>query len=189
MQRVAVDVGRGGAGAARVERGGQAGKGQAAAVGVAADVERLLAHAVAAQEQPALVCVVDREGEHAVQVLGQLVAEGAVAVEQGFGVGVVAAELVAATFELAPQLAVVVNFAVKDQRERAAAGGDPGGLGGAALTPGARVVAGVQGHGLLAREHVDDGQPAVDHAARPVYGHPRAVGPAVGQVLGHRAEA
>src|SRR5690349_15470490 len=67
-----------------------AGEGEEAAPAIV--IERLLAEAVARQEEAAARAVVDGEGEHAVEAQGQRRAPFAVAMQQDFGVGVARAE-------------------------------------------------------------------------------------------------
>ena len=78
---------------------------------VLVDVERLLAEAVAGEEQPALAAVVDREREHPVRPLEHPDAVLRVEGEQHLGVRV-RPERIAALEELGAELDVVVELAV-----------------------------------------------------------------------------
>ena len=80
--------------------------------------ERLLAHAVASQQESAGAAVPDRQGEHPPQAVDAALAE--LLVEVGDDLGVRATrEAVAAADELIPELAVVVDLAVADDDHRA----------------------------------------------------------------------
>ena len=106
---------------------------------VAVPVERLLPEAVAREEEPAPHPVIDAEGEHAVEAARQLLAPGAIALQQHLGVGVAGEEPVAARLELRAQLGVIVDLAVVDNRDLAL--GVP--------------------HGLRPMREVDDGEAPV----------------------------
>ncbi len=128
-------------------------------------VERLLAEAIARQEEAARAEIVEREGPHAVEPVHQPRPPLAPAVEQHLGVRVARAEGVATRLEVGAQRGRVVDLAVEDHHEVA--------LGGP--------------HGLLAAlgiEHRQAPMPQPD----PVIGVGRAaagVGAAVHQRRGH----
>jgi len=136
--------------------------------GPCAVVKRLLAEAVAREEEAAVRGVVHREGEHAVQAAGQLRTPFLIAVDQHLGVGMVGPERVALRGELGAQLHVVVDFTVEDHAD------------GARLVP----------HRLLAGGQVDDGEAPVQqvHAGRGVDVDALAVGAAVGDGAAHLAQ-
>ena len=81
-------------------------------------VQRLLAHAIAPQEQSLPAHIPDREREHAVQTLDAGIAVFLVEMHQHFGVGP-GAKSMTARFQLRPQLLEVVDLAVEDHPEGA----------------------------------------------------------------------
>ena len=87
-------------------------------------VERLLAHPVAAEDEPPPALVPDGEGEHAVEAPGEIDRRELLG-EMGDHLGVAArAQLVAALQQLLAQLAEVVDLAVQDHGDRAVLVGD-----------------------------------------------------------------
>src|SRR6266540_4218574 len=80
-------------------------------------VERLDAHAIAAQKQPPARPVPNGEGEHAVEPLNQIVTPLLVGVSKDLGVGA-AFEAVAVANQLLAKLRKVVQFAVQDDLDR-----------------------------------------------------------------------
>jgi hypothetical protein len=79
--------------------------------------QRLLAEPIARQENSAGVLICDRKRKHAVQPFDAAVTVFLVRVDDRFGVGV-SPEPVAAGFEIAPQLMVVVDFSVEYDPDR-----------------------------------------------------------------------
>jgi hypothetical protein len=78
--------------------------------------ERLLAEAVACEEEAAAARIPHREGEHAAQALDHALAPVLPRAQQHLGVGV-ALERVPVALELAAQLAEVVDLAVERERQ------------------------------------------------------------------------
>ncbi len=78
--------------------------------------ERLLAHSVACEEKGVgvVACVPNSEGEHAEKFFGKFNSPLLPAVEEDFGVGVIAAEGVAGGLEFFAEEGVIVDFAVED---------------------------------------------------------------------------
>jgi hypothetical protein len=109
-----------------------------------------------------------REGVHAVQPAGELLAPLQVGVQRHLGVAL-RAEFVPATAQLGTQLPVVVDLA-------AVGGGQQG-----AAVP-------VDRHGLLAALDVDHGQPAVSESDVVVQPDAGRVRTAAGHGLGHGGE-
>ena len=141
--------------------------GEVDAVRVLVQEERLLAEAVAGEEEPVARRVPDREGEHAAQVAHDLVAPMLVAAQQHLGVGV-EREAVAAGVELLTQLAEIVDLAIERERE-----------------PGSLVH-----HRLASALGIDDREPPVaeQHApavGRGVFGDATAIGAAMRDALEH----
>src|SRR4051812_35799850 len=88
------------------------------APGVQRVVQRLLADAVAGQEEPPLPRVPYGQSEHAVQAMDQR--RASVFVEMGDGLGIaLSREAVPGAFKLTAQLAVVVDLSVEDDGNRA----------------------------------------------------------------------
>jgi hypothetical protein len=124
--------------------------------------ERLLADAVARQQEPLLLLVPDGEGEHAAQRLDAALPHVLVEGEDGLGVGL-RLELEASALQVLAQLPVVVDLAVED---------DPVALVGV-------------GDGLVAGVQVDDGQAAHGQAHAFAREEALVVGAAVGdEVVG-----
>jgi hypothetical protein len=109
-------------------------------------VQRLDAEAVAGQHQPAGVALVDRQGEHADEVVDEVLAPAVVGLRDDLGVGR-GEEPVAVPAQLVAQLAVVVDAAVEDD-------GQP--------------QLGVDHRLVPVGREVDDGQPAVAEGQRSV---------------------
>ena len=86
-------------------------------------VELLDSHPVAREEQAFPATVPEREGEHPVAALHEVVAELFVGVNDHFGVGR-RSKAMTARLELAPQLAKVVDLAVEDDPDAAVFVGD-----------------------------------------------------------------
>ena len=87
-------------------------RGEPDPVGVSSvEVQRLDAEPVAAEQHPAAVALDDREGEHALEVVDEVVAPAVVGLEQHLGVAV-REEAVAVALQLVAQLLVVVDAAV-----------------------------------------------------------------------------
>src|SRR5205085_2292355 len=84
---------------------------------VQAEVEGLLAHAVAREQEPLPPLIPERKAEHAIQLLYQLVAVLFVEVHDDLGVRV-RAKLVAAFQQVFAQRREVVNLAVEDDPDR-----------------------------------------------------------------------
>ena len=146
---------------ARVEEGADL-RGERDAPAVAPPVEGLDAELVASGDEPSLAGVPEREGEDAVQLAHAIGAVLLVGVHDDLAVGA-GREAVAAGLELFAQLAVVVDLAVDDRRDRA--------------------VLGVER--LVAAGHVDDRQARVGERERAEPSDALAVGPAVAQRLDH----
>ena len=127
--------------------------------------QRLLAEPIARQQHAASVQVADRERKHAVEPLDARVAVFLVGVDDRFGVGV-RPEPVSARLEIAPQLEVVVDFAVEHDPDRPV----------------------FVGHRLLAAGAVDDGQAAVAKREPGRVMNSAAVRTAMVQAVGHRAD-
>src|SRR5208337_3007584 len=125
-------------------------------------VQRLLAQAVARQDQLALGLVVDGEGKHAAQFLDAVGAHFFVEMNDDFGIGV-GVEAVAAVFELRAKFGKVVDLAVVND-------------------PGAAVFV---ENGLMASGKVDDGEAA--HAETSTIGDVDSlvVGASVHNLLAH----
>ena len=79
-------------------------------------VQRLDAEAVAREHEPAAVALGDGEGEHALEAIDAALPPAAVGLEHDLGVAV-GEEAQPGGLELAPQLAVVVDAAVEDDRQ------------------------------------------------------------------------
>ena len=129
-------------------------------------VDRLLAQAVAGEEEPALVPVPDGEGEHPAQPLGKLFAPLFVAVDQDLGVAV-ALEDVALGDELPLEIEEVVDLAVE---------GDPDGP----VLVGHRLRAG--------RGEIDDRQAPVPESERAFDVDAATVRTAMRDHVGHAGE-
>ena len=82
-------------------------------------IKRLDSQPVAGGEQPPGLAVPKHEGKHAAKALQLLRAPLFVAVDQGFGVGMVCDELVSGGFQFRPHQGVVEDFAVIDDDDRA----------------------------------------------------------------------
>jgi hypothetical protein len=132
-----------------------------------AKIQRLLAEAVAREQQPLLARVPHREGELAAQVVHHFEAPVLVGAQQHLGVGI-EREAVTALRELGAQLAEVVDLAVERERD----------------------ARGLVAHGLARAVRVDDGEAAVaehDAVLRALErARASAVGPAMRQGLEHR---
>ncbi len=108
-------------------------------------VERLLAHAVARDEEAPAPPVPHRQAEHAVEARGELVAVFLIERRDDLRIGV-RAETVSEPLEIALQFLEVVELAV--------AHGDDGTV--------------LAGHGLFARHQIDDGKPPHGEPDRPL---------------------
>ena len=86
-------------------------------IAIARPVERLDPEAIASDEQTAPARIPDREREHAAEVVDAVVAPLLVGVDDALGVRLRAID-VAEAFELAPEVAVVVNLAVEADPDR-----------------------------------------------------------------------
>src|SRR6185312_17172355 len=91
--------------------------GEDEAIGLLAIEQRLLAEAIAPEQQRARLGVPQRDPEHAVEPREDAVAPRLVAVDDDLGVRV-RVEAVPEPLELAAQLAVVVDLAVEDALHR-----------------------------------------------------------------------
>jgi hypothetical protein len=80
---------------------------------LAADVQRLNAHAVACQNDPFVGFTPQSNREHATQAGKALFVPFEKGVQNGFGIGV-RYETVPALFEFAPQFEMIVDFSVED---------------------------------------------------------------------------
>src|SRR6266511_4655657 len=125
-------------------------------------VERLDPETVPRQEQPLALAVPEREGEHPLQPLHAALAFLLVEMEDRLRIALGAVAM-AARHEPRPQARGIVDLAVV---------GEPAG-------------AVLIGHGLLARGHVHDGQPAMAEPYRPLGPYSLAVGPAVADDIAH----
>jgi hypothetical protein len=133
----------------------------------ACEVERLHAKTVAHEQQALPGAVPETNREHAVEARDDVDAPFFVSVDDGFGVGVIRLESMAARLELASQRLMVVNLAVEDD------------VHGAVLV----------GHRLVCtRRQVDNGKAPERQAysAGAVDPQSLAVGPAVAHQLAHR---
>src|SRR5712692_4943214 len=86
------------------------------------EIQRLLAHAIARDENLAGAGVPQGKGKHAAQMVDTARAELFVSMNNRFGVGM-SLESMTPRFEFALQVAIVVNLAVEDHRDRAVAAG------------------------------------------------------------------
>ena len=148
------------------ERGEFAGEGEALAL--LKIVERLFAEAVARAEEALPRAVVDDEGPHPVQPLGETFAPLAVAVEQHLGVAMIGDELAAARLQLGAECGVVVDLAVEGDAKLAVA----------------------RPHRLRAAAEIDDGEAAMPEKnartfLRPM---PLRIRPAMRDGAGHPAQ-
>ena len=109
--------------------------------------------------------IVEREGEHALQAIEEGDPPGLVGVQEGFAVGV-RGKAMAERFQFGAQFAVVVDFAVGDQREAAVF-----------------VV-----ERLRAAFEIDDGEPRMQQAYIARYMPALPVRAAMGQALRHVVE-
>ena len=112
MQGHAVDRGVDVAGAQERGQGG----GEAQPSRSVGQVQRLHAEPIAREHEPAAVALGEREGEHPLEALDAAFAPQAVGLQHHLGVAV-GEEAQPRGFELAPQLAVVVDAAVEDDRQ------------------------------------------------------------------------
>src|SRR5260370_39441271 len=85
-------------------------------------IERLLAGAIARDEKLAGAGVPDGETKHATQMIDTTGAVLLVSMDNRFGVGM-SLESMAARFEFALQITIVVNLSVEDNRDRTVAAG------------------------------------------------------------------
>src|SRR6266446_6673497 len=85
-------------------------------------IERLLAHAIARNEELACAGIPDSESKHAAQMFDTTRAVLFVSTHNRFGVRM-SFELTAARLEFALQFAIVVNLAVEDNCDRTVAAG------------------------------------------------------------------
>src|SRR6185295_2665407 len=125
--------------------------------------EGLDAHPVAGKKEPAAVPVPEREGEHAPKLGKAVHAVSLVGPQQylRIGSGVKAGP---APLELGPQLAVVVDLAIEDERQRVV----------------------VAEHRLIAGGEVDDGETAMPETDRPLDEETVSVRSSMGQDVRHR---
>ena len=124
--------------------------------------ERLLAQAIARQQQLAPALIVDGEREHPLQAPDGVGSPLFVGVNDRLGVRG-GPEAMAARLELLPELAVVVDLAVEDDPDAAV----------------------LVLHRLMAAGAVDDGQPAVTERRVRIGKHAAAVRAAVPEAVGH----
>src|SRR5262249_16442890 len=82
-------------------------------------IERLLAEPVARKEELLPILVINRKGKHAVQPFRQSSPPFFVAVDENCGSGVRRAENMTPPHELSPQLQVIIDLTVEDDRDRA----------------------------------------------------------------------
>ena len=127
------------------------------------EVERLDAEAVAAEDDPAGLPLVDREGEHAVEARDEIGAEGVIGLQQHLGIAL-REERVAARLEFGAEFLVIVDAAVEDD-------GQPERGVGERLT---RCVG-----------QVDDLEAAMAEGDAVVSNDPHAIGPARCEAVGH----
>ena len=129
-------------------------------------IERLLAQAVAREQEPPARRIPDDKGEHAAQPLGQRIAPLFVAVDQHLGVAL-AAEEMALGDQLGAEIEVIVDFAIE------------GDVNGAVLVA----------HRLRAEgREVDDREPPMPERDRAVGEEAAAVGAAMSDHGGHPAQ-
>ncbi len=137
-----------------------------AAVGQFRHVQRLHPEAVAHQEQGAFCCIVDGEGEHAVEARQHRRPPLPPAAQDHLGIAM-RGEDVAERFQLGADLGEIVDLAVE---------GDD-------------VAAVLRRHRLRAAGHVDDGEAAVAEADAGGRPHPLPIRAAMGLRVRHRADA
>src|SRR5262245_55874163 len=82
-------------------------------------VERLLAEPVAGKEELFPILIINRKGKHAVQPFRQSSTPFLVAVDENLGIGVRRAKNMTPRHELGPQLQVIIDLTVEDDRDRA----------------------------------------------------------------------
>ena len=137
-----------------------------AAGAVGGVIEWFLAQPVARQEQAAAVAIPQCEGELAIELPQAVGAETFPRVDDGFRIGVIAAEHMPEGCELRPQLGKIVNIAVEDDHHRAV----------------------LVAHRLAPAGDVDDGQPAMAEADPRLDMKPVAVRAAMRERRGHAAQ-
>src|ERR1017187_6864108 len=81
-------------------------------------MQRLLAHAIARQQQKLLTLIVQSNGEHAAQFLNTLGPDFLVQVNYDFSVGV-GIETVAAILKLPPEVRKVIDFSIENDPDAA----------------------------------------------------------------------
>ena len=73
--------------------------------------QRLLAQSITGQQQMAVVAIIDREGEHALQTIDKRIAKLFVEVDQRFRVGF-CREAMAFFLQFPPQFQMIVDFTI-----------------------------------------------------------------------------
>ncbi len=133
-----------------------------AAIGQIGDEERFHPQPVAGEKQLALVQIVNREGEHAVEAREAIGAPALPGGEDDFAIAL-GPKTRALILQFAPQRAVIVDLAIEGKH-------------GAAIR---------RGHGLRRSRHIDDRQAAMAEPDSGGSPHARAVRPAMGQRRAH----